>query len=79
MYKIHETATPLMSRPTNESGKQIGWRVETKNFTYDAVVQPDKTINIYIEWGDDMGSDMTNFENWTDVEGHLFGLLKASV
>jgi len=76
MYKIHETATPLMSHGENSS-KQIGWRVQTKDFTFDAVKQPDKTINVYILWGDDQPGDMANWENWTDVEGHLLGLMKT--
>lgn len=70
MLKIHETAKPIMS-----DGKQVGWRVITENFAFDALLQDDKTINTYIDWGDDMGGDMANHATWEDVQQWLDTLL----
>lgn len=74
MLKIHPTAIPIII----ENDKQVGWRVESRDFTFDAIAQDDGTVNTYVEWGDDQGGDMANHENWSDTASHLDSLLQAS-
>jgi hypothetical protein len=77
MFKIHEDATPLMIH-VGSGSKQIGWRVVTANFTFDALTQNDKSINIYVNWNDDLGGDMFNCKTWESVKDMLDSFLKTS-
>jgi hypothetical protein len=76
MLKIHDAAKRLM---VEDEGKdvQVGWRVETKDFVFDAVEQEDGTVNTYVEWGDDQPGDIANHEHWNDVKRWLDNLLEA--
>lgn len=73
MEHLHRDATPIKI----ENDKQVGWQLETKDFTLQAVEQDDKTVNAYVTWGDDMGDDITNHESWADVRSYIQVLLRA--
>lgn len=76
MESLHPEAKPLI---VTDEGKdtQVGWRVETQHFTFDAIEQEDRTVNTYVEWGDDQGGDMANHETWADVRRWLGNCLGA--
>ncbi len=72
---LHHSATRIQDTKTE---KQVGWRVETPDFTFDAVIQEDETVNTYVEWGDDQGGDLANHPNWGSARSYLEMLLRAS-
>lgn len=75
MIKLHADAKPVFKKGTTE---QIGWILETPNFSFEAYPDKDDTINVYIEWGDGMGGDMSNHANWEEAQAHLDSFLGAS-
>lgn len=73
MLVIHPSAVPILV-----GNQPVGWQVENKDFTLQAVLQNDGTIKTYVEWGDDMGGDLANFKSWPDVKSYLDTLLQSS-
>jgi hypothetical protein len=76
MFLLHPDAKPVFA--SDDHTKQIGWIVETKHFSFEAIEQDDGTVNAYVEWGDDQDGDMSNDSNWIEAQAHLRTLIKSS-
>lgn len=77
MLKIHDSATPL-NGPRDGVVVQIGWRVNTHDFTFDAVESIDGHVDTFVLWGDDQPGDIAQHTNWESAKRWLDALLQAS-
>lgn len=77
MLELNKDAKPLI---VTDNGKdvQVGWRMEMRDFTFDAIVQEDESVNTYVEWGDDQGIDITNHTSMSEAKRWLDTLLQTS-
>jgi hypothetical protein len=56
----------------------VGYRVETRDFSFSAIYDTDGTVNVYVEWGDDQPGDMANHRSMSEAKRHLDTLFQAS-
>lgn len=72
---LHPTEVPI----TIEGNLvPVGYRVETRDFTFDAIYETDGTVNTYVEWGDDQPGDMVNHASMSEAKRWLDTLFQAS-
>jgi hypothetical protein len=72
---LHETEKPIFL----EGGLvPVGYKVLTKDFEFTAIYETDGSVNVYVEWGDDQGGDMSNHHSMFEAKRYLEVLLKAS-
>lgn len=72
---LHETETPILN---DGATIPVGYKVETKDFSFSAVYETDGTVTAYVEWGDDQGGDMTGHDSMADAKRWLDTLILAS-
>lgn len=72
---LHETETAIF---LDGGVVPVGWKVITKDFEFTAIYETDGSVNVYVEWGDDQGGDMSNHHSMFEAKRYLETLLKAS-
>ena len=72
---LHETEVPVMLK---DGIVPVGYAVHNEHFSFVAIYETDGSVNVYVEWGDDQGGDMSNHHSMYEAKRYLETLLKAS-